>query len=160
VNGEKFGVLLIGEGSGSFAGIIRRLEKSGCRCQVANSYAEAQHLVEEDGFELVLSVIPPRENAMSLLTVALAGTHANIFYAHRVEDGCWWLPVLRDGLQCFGAPALRPSEFTNLLDRVVLEIREHEGKKLQPAASKPRPLQRESSSGPKEPAKTQPVRAA
>ena len=52
VNGEKLRVLLIGEGSGSFSGIIRRLEKTGCGCRFANSYAEARRLVQEEGFEL------------------------------------------------------------------------------------------------------------
>ena len=160
MNGEKLRVLLIGEGSGSFSGIIRRLEKTGCRCQFANSYAEAQRLVEEEAFELVLSAIPPREKAMSLLTMALAGTHANVFYAHPVEDSCWWLPVLRDGLQCFGAPALRPSEFTRLLDRVVGGIQGRSDAGLQPATAKLMPQHGESPVGPKEPAKARPLTAA
>lgn len=121
---EELTVLLIAEGSGSFARIIRRLEKSGCSCRFASSYAEAQRLVRAQTFELVLSVIPPRENAMSCLTESLAGTHASVFYAHPVEDSCWWLPALRNGFKCFGAPALRPPEFTALLDAVVKQIRE------------------------------------
>lgn len=153
-------VLMIGEGSGSFSGITRRLERTGCRCRFANSYEEARRLVEKEDFKLVLSVIPPRENAMSLLTMAMAGTHANIFYAHPVEDSCWWLPMLRDGSQCFGKPALRPSEFTRLLDRVVEEILGRPEADQQPATAKLLPQRGESSGGPKQPAKVHPARAA
>ncbi|HVB35009.1 MAG TPA: hypothetical protein VNJ52_11650 [Patescibacteria group bacterium] len=124
MKGEELSVLLIEEASGSFSGIIRRLEKTGCRCRSANSYAEARSMLAAETPELVLSAIPPREKAMSSLTAALAGTGASVFYAHLVEDSCWWLPALRNGLECFGAPAMRPGEFTSLLDRVVAEIRE------------------------------------
>lgn len=119
MNSGRSRVLLIGEGSKSFAGIVRRLEKSGCGCRFANSYAEALRLIETEPFELVLSVIPPREKAVSSLASALKGTRATVFYAHLVEDSCWWVPSLRDGAECFGTPALRPAEFTGLLDRLV-----------------------------------------
>lgn len=132
---EKLSVLLIEEGSGSFSGIIRRLDKIGCRCRVAKSYAEARSLVAAETPELVLSVIPPRDNAMSSLTAALAGTNASVFYVHPVEDSCWWLPALCHGSPCFGAPALRPSEFTILLDRVVEELRQ--GRTLKPQQPEP-----------------------
>lgn len=127
---EEIGVLLIGESSRSFSHIVERLEKGGCRCRFADSYEEAHRLLSAEGFELVLSVIPPRENAISSLANQLAGTRASIYYAQAVEDGCWWLPALRRGERCFGAPALRPSEFAGLLTEMVEEI--HTGLKSAP----------------------------
>jgi hypothetical protein len=100
-----------------------------------NSYEEARHLIVTEAFELVLSVIPPRENAISTLAELLAGTQASVFYAHPVEDSCWWLPALRNGLQCLGAPALRPGEVTSLLDQLVEEIRERRASLREPRAS-------------------------
>lgn len=157
---EELTVLLIAEGSGSFDRIIRRLEKIGCRCRLASSYAEAQRLVRAQTFQLVLSVIPPRENAMSSLTESLAGTHASVFYAHAVEDSCWWLPALRNGFKCFGAPALRPSEFTALLDSVVKQIREDRVSRQTPVPSIPVPLQEIPAKTSEDAARAHPAKAA
>lgn len=115
-------VLLIGESDRSFSHITRRLERHGCRCLFANSYEQAREILAQESISLVLSVIPPRENAMSLLTDMLLGTEASIYYAQPVEDSCWWLPALRQGERCFGTPALRPSEFATVLDREMERI--------------------------------------
>lgn len=119
----EIGVLLIGESARSFSHIVKRLEKSGCQCRFTDSYQEARSLISEKQFDLVLSVIPPREHAISTLAHLLTGTRASVYYAQPVEDGCWWLPALRFGERCFGAPALRPSEFSNALGQIVEHIR-------------------------------------
>lgn len=115
-------VLLIGETQRSFSHIAGRLEKTGCRCRFAKSYEEARRYLQTESFDLILSVAPPSDNAISSLADLLAGTPATFFYALPVEESCWWLPALRQGERCFGAPALRPSEFASLLDEVVAEI--------------------------------------
>ena len=118
----RCGVLLIGESDRSFSHITRRLERHGCRCRFVNSYEQARQMLAQESFSLLLSVIPPRDNAMSLLTNMLVGSEASIYYAQPVEDSCWWLPALRQGERCFGTPALRPSEFATVLDREVERI--------------------------------------
>jgi hypothetical protein len=45
-----------------------------------------------------------------------------LFYSQPVEDGCWWLPALRHGQNCFGSSALRPSQFIAALDEAIEEI--------------------------------------
>jgi hypothetical protein len=50
-------------------------------------------------------------------------SRTTLFYSQEVEDGCWWLPALRRGTNCFGAPAFRPSEFVTVLDETIEEIR-------------------------------------
>jgi hypothetical protein len=114
-------VLLIGENWSRLSAVVRRLEGGGCRCEFARTYSEALRLAETETIELVLSEIPPRERAISSLAAALEGTHAHIFYVLPVESGCWWLPALRDGIPCLGAAALRPKEFTRLLEEVIEE---------------------------------------
>ncbi len=116
---EAFKVLLIGERPGSFSRIVGRLEKGGCRCRFAKSYEEARESIASEAFDLVLSAAPPRDNAIASITSLLSGSGASFFYALPVEESCWWLPALRQGKRCFGAPALRPGEFTTLLDEVV-----------------------------------------
>lgn len=160
MNGKELSVLLIGERPGTFSGIIRRLERYGCRCRLADSYAEAHRLVVAEAFELVLSVIPPRDRAMSSLTEALAGSRASVFYVHRVEDSCWWLPALRDGSPCLGAPALRPGDFMSMLDRVVEEARNRRALRPEVPASEPIPPHEGPTETSNEPAYTPPVRAA
>jgi hypothetical protein len=129
---EEIDVLLIGESARSFSHIVERLEKSGCRCRFVNSYEEARRLLLAEACELVLSVIPPRENAISSLAGLLVGRRASVYYAQPVEDGCWWLPALRFGERCFGAPALRPSEFAIVLGQMVEEIRTGRESKPEP----------------------------
>jgi hypothetical protein len=121
--GAELDVLLIGESVRSFSHIAGRLEKNGCRCRYARSYEEAREVLHDKPFDIVLSVVHPRDYGISSLADTLVGTHASFFYALPVEESCWWLPALRQGERCIGAPALRPSEFANLLDQVVAEIR-------------------------------------
>lgn len=123
MNSQGLRVLLIGDGSASFSGVIRRLERNGACYRFAKSYEEAHRLLEREEFELVLSVIAPKDKAMTSLMETLAGTQTSVFYGHPVEDSCWWLPALREGTRCFGAPALRPGEFTRELDQFVEESR-------------------------------------
>ncbi len=57
------------------------------------------------------------------LRAALSGSRTTLFYMLPVEVGCWWVPILRIGAECFGCRALRPREFSDDLDRIVHEIR-------------------------------------
>lgn len=120
---EELKVLLIGGSARGFSHIMSRLERSGCQCHFAKSYEEARQSLPNEEFCLVLSAVPPHDNAISSIVEALAGTGASFFYALPVEESCWWLPALRRGERCIGTPALRPSEFSIELDEVVAEIR-------------------------------------
>jgi hypothetical protein len=116
-------VLLVGESTRSFLHLAKRLERQNCRCRTATSYNEAKQMIGEEAPDIVLSAVPPHQVGISALAGMLAGTQASFFHAHPVENSCWWLPALRRGEPCFGAPALRPAEFTSVLDRLVDEIR-------------------------------------
>src|SRR5271154_5439931 len=35
----------------------------------------------------------------------LGGSNSTVFYSCPIEDGCWWLPLVRCGQKCLGAPA-------------------------------------------------------
>ncbi len=45
-----------------------------------------------------------------------------MFHRLVVEEGCWRLPVLKNGESCFGAAAFRSSEFTRVLGEIVTGI--------------------------------------
>jgi len=74
-------------------------------------------------FDLVLSLHPNRGASSPSLGVLLSGSQTTLFYALRVEVGYWWVPMLRLGEECFGAPVLRPGEFVKSLEELLKEIR-------------------------------------
>lgn len=109
-------VLLVGRSEGTLAHVSRYLEESGCECKFVSSYADGLKLLAETSFDLVLCTGQP---GIRTVVSSVVGSPASVFCAHAVEDGCWWLPVVRHGTECWGAPALRPGEFRNLLDETL-----------------------------------------
>jgi hypothetical protein len=116
-------VLLIGDSPQLFFLYQKHLERNGCECEFAECERLAWDMLGQRKFDLVLSLHTSRWTNRPSLAVLLSGSPTTLFYALRVEVGCWWVPLLRLGEECFGAPALRPSEFANALDDVLKEIR-------------------------------------
>jgi hypothetical protein len=115
-------VLLIGETPQGSSHLAKRLQRSGFECGFAFSHEEACSLLMAQGFDLVLSPLRmPGGSAFSLVAL-LEGSTSTLFYFEAVENGCWWLPALRNGRNCFGSSALLPSEFVPLLDEVIDQI--------------------------------------
>jgi len=52
----------------------------------------------------------------------LAGLRVSMFYMLPVEEGCWWVPVLRNGENCLGTPAIHTTEFTYVLIEIIKGI--------------------------------------
>jgi hypothetical protein len=119
-------VLLIGETINDSSYLAKRLEERGCHCSFAKSYQESASLLRQGDFDLVLSPARLRDCGGASLIDQLNGSGATLFYYHAVERGCWWLPALRRGRECFGSPALRPSEFVTVLDELIKELRSEE----------------------------------
>lgn len=116
-------VLLVCEYPHALSLFQRRLERNGCQCQRANSETDVARLLDQQQFDIVLSTKSMRGDITGGLSTILSDSQANLFCALPVEEGCLWLPVLRNGKECFGRPALRPSEFASELDEIVGEIR-------------------------------------
>ena len=116
-------VLLVGDSPQSFFLHQKHLEKNGCECEFVKSEQTAWEMLGRHRFDLVLSLHPSREASGPSLGVLLSGSQTTLFYALRVEVGYWWVPMLRFGEECFGAPVLRPGEFANSLDELLEEIR-------------------------------------
>ena len=116
-------VLLIGNSLGGFSPLLNRLTKRRCNCRSAISNLDVCRLLDNQTFNLVLA--PMRLNGSSLYSLIgqLAESGTTLFYSQKVEAGCWWLPPLRRGENCFGAPALRPGEFVFVLAQTIEEIR-------------------------------------
>lgn len=96
-------------------------------------------MLEAEKPDIVLSAIPPQLGAIAAMTDLLTGSRASFYYAYPVENSCWWLPALHRGERCLGAPAMRPGEFSDVLDQVVEEIRSERESERRKAA-KPIPI--------------------
>jgi hypothetical protein len=116
-------VLLVGENAHGCSYLAQRLRERGCHCEFAASYPETCSSLRVQHFHLVLSPMRLRGTSIFPLIDLLDGSRVTLFFFHPVEQGCWWLPALRDGEKCFGSSALRPSDFVTALDEAIAEIR-------------------------------------
>ena len=121
MNQDAVRVLLLGEYSKEAQRLMWHPGQRGCHCCFAASAEEAVALFHQCEVHLILSTSPVHQ---ATKIVSLLGRfNCDVFYPYPVEQGCWWLPLMNDGQKCFGAPALRPSEFANVLDQRLEEIR-------------------------------------
>jgi hypothetical protein len=116
-------VLLVGDGPQVFCLSRGQLESMGCRCHFARSQRGLEEVLSQKRFDIVLTMHRIEGSSTDWLGAALSGSRTTLFYALPVEVGCWWVPILRGGTECFGAPALRPREFCDVLNEIVNEIR-------------------------------------
>ena len=120
---RRFEVLLVKERSAGASSLVERLQNRGCECQFATSYGEAVAVLGKHRFDLVLSELGLLDGRASRLIPWLIGSDTTLFFCLAVEDDCWWLPAIVYGHDCWGAPALRRSEFLHLLDDLLQEMR-------------------------------------
>jgi hypothetical protein len=114
--------LLIGETPQGSSHLARRLQGRGFECEFTFSFEEACSLLKAQAFDLVLSPLRMAGGSALPLVSILDGSTTTLFYFEPVENGCWWLPALRNGHNCFGSSALLPSEFVLLLDEIIDQI--------------------------------------
>lgn len=110
-------VLLVGKSPNLFSFIQGPLEKVGCQCYFAESPEEMGNLLSRTKLDIVLNL--NSEQSLCELIVLLAGLRVSVFHMLPVEEGCWWLPVIRNGEKCLGTPAFRPREFRGVLAEIV-----------------------------------------
>jgi hypothetical protein len=116
-------VLLVSGSNQAFSLCQQRLERKGCHCHRASSHHDLKALLTQKQFDIVLAIHPIECNTKKVLAVMLSGSRITLFYALPVEEGGWWVPVLRIGEECIGEPALRPREFSIVLDVIVKELK-------------------------------------
>jgi hypothetical protein len=115
-------VLLVGDSSQLFF-YKKHFMRISCECEFAECEREVWEMLAQRQFDLVLSLRTTDGTRSPSLVELLRGSPTTLFYALRVEVGYWWVPILRLGKECFGAPALRPSEFSTALGDVLKEIK-------------------------------------
>jgi hypothetical protein len=112
-------VLLVGRNGSWGASVLRSLEKFGSELSFAAPHTVTSEYVRNGAYNLILldSTVSPEQRRQ--LASELVGSGASIFYTFPVENGCWWLPTLRRGQDCHGAPAFRRNEFPFELERIL-----------------------------------------
>ncbi|HKQ87358.1 MAG TPA: hypothetical protein VJS43_11395 [Candidatus Acidoferrales bacterium] len=121
MNDPAVRVLMLGEKAIAPSWLLRRLEQNACACWSTESADHAVTLFEKHKFQLILNTGPIAE-AVRILP-RLGKSDCSFFSAFLVEHGCWWLPMMYIGRECFGASALRTSEFLTVLDDNLQYIR-------------------------------------
>lgn len=121
---NRIEVLLLGESDDSFSYVRAFLERRGCRCSFAKSFSASLANFTPHSFQLILSAISgPLDHAF---LSHMAARQCDAFSALRVENGYWWLPIMREGEHCLGSPALRSREFIPTLERTLQDIANHQ----------------------------------
>jgi hypothetical protein len=115
-------ILLIAASPMGVSFLVARLKKWTCEIHFASSCKEANTLVSNQRFDLVLSEFRLRDGGSYPLADLLIGTNTSLVYSYSVENGCWWLPAVKNGQSCWGSLAMRPSEFIGFLDEILKEI--------------------------------------
>ena len=116
---RKINVLVVGESPRLFSS-FRRLERLGCECHFAESHREVSALLSHTKLDIVLSLYT--HERLSQMMALLAGLRVSMFYMLPIEEGWWWLPVLRNGENCLGTPAIHTTEFTYVLIEIIKGI--------------------------------------
>ena len=116
---RRINVLVVGDYPHLFSP-FRTVEKARCQWHFSKSHQEVSTLLTHTALYIVLSIYSHQSHAEMM--ALLVGLRVSMFYILPVEEGCWWLPVLRNGENCFGAPAFRPSEFSCVLAEIVRNI--------------------------------------
>jgi len=112
-------VLLVGRNGSWGTLVLRPLEKFGGELSFAAPEIVTPEYVRRGAYNLILldSTVPPEHRRQ--LASELIGSGVSIYYSFPVENGCWWLPALRRGQDCHGAPAFRRSDFPTELERIL-----------------------------------------
>lgn len=115
-------VLLVGDSAQSFSLVRQLLDRGGCECHFAASLQAVKDLLLLQQFDVVLSTHGIPGYPIQRLIGLFSATSTSLFSSLRIEEGSWWLPVLRFGNENYG-PALTVGEFSHALDELRKDIR-------------------------------------
>jgi hypothetical protein len=116
---RRIKVLLVGQPSGNSLELLLWLCIQGCLCYFATSSCEARELISHTEFDLVLSQYQLPDGTAFCLSGWLEGSRAALFLSLEANGGWLWLPILKRGESCIGAPMLGSSDFLVALEKVL-----------------------------------------
>jgi hypothetical protein len=116
---RKINVLVVGESPHLFS-LFRPIKEVSCQWHFARSHQEMSKILDHTKLDIVLSTYTHQR--LSEMITLLTALRVSMFYMLPVEEGCWWLPVLRNGENCLGARAIRTSELTYVLVEIIKDM--------------------------------------
>lgn len=119
MDGTGASVLLVGSCARKSSPLGRHLLRRGCSLSLAAGKKEAIELLQHRQFDLVLSAFRLRDGTASELKAPFRGTDTTMFFSYAVEDSCWWITAMYRGQDRSEEAAMRPKEFTILLDEIL-----------------------------------------
>ncbi len=116
-------VLLVGKSANQYSLLEQRLTSWGGKCQFAVSHGEVRDLLVQKTIGLVISEMKLVDGSVLRMMPLVEGSATSLFSFHPTSNGCLWIPIVEKGKICWGAPALRPREFTGFLRQALAERR-------------------------------------
>jgi hypothetical protein len=112
-------ILLVGRNGSWGSVVLKSLQKFGCELSFEVPQNATPGFARNGAYDLILLDSTVSQEQRRELQFELLGSETSMFYTFPVENGCWWLPVLRRGHDCHGAPAFRRNEFPFELERIL-----------------------------------------
>ena len=113
--------LLIGRDTSWGIPLLRALVRFGSEFSFVQPLRVTPEFIRKGGYTLILidSTVPMGQRKQ--LVCGMVGSEASVFYAYPVENGCWWVPVLLSGEDCYGSPAFRTEQLLTELEHILRE---------------------------------------
>jgi PleD family two-component response regulator len=133
-------ILLVGDGVPDISSLRDQLRMLGCSVSFVTSCEAALRTLAQRKFDLVLAeFLLPDATAYKLLA-PLYGTRTTLFFRVSVEDDSLWIPVLEEGRDRLGAPAVQPARFAKALRNAVVWKRAKRREELARSSADVRPI--------------------
>ena len=118
---SRLRILMVGQSTSWGAPLQSTLKELGCDFSFAPSLPATIKMARNGLYSALLldSTVPVA--IRKELVSGLAGSGTSVFQLFPVENGCWWLPVLRQGEDSFGSPGFRTKELRLELARLLQE---------------------------------------
>lgn len=120
-NAPTVAVLLVGDRARNSPILQDHLQRRGCAIFFAASCKEAQKILRERHYDLVLSEFMLSDGSAYQLMPCLRGTDTTMFFSNAVENGCWWLNAIFEGEDRTEKPGMRPAQFGIVLDKILFD---------------------------------------
>ena len=116
--------LLIGRDTSWGIPLLRALVRFGSEFSFVQPLRVTPEFIRKGSYTLILidSTVPMGQRKQ--LVCGMVGSEASVFYAYPVENGCWWVPVLLSGEDCYGSPAFRTEQLLTELEHILRESHE------------------------------------
>jgi PleD family two-component response regulator len=133
-------ILLVGDSAPDISLLRNQLRMLGCAVSFVTSCEAALRTLAERKFDLVLAeFLLPDATAYQLLR-PLSGTRTTLFFCVSVENDSLWIPILEEGRDRLGSPAVQPARFAKALRDVVVRKRANRREELACSSADVRPI--------------------